>query len=66
MTISHRGSNWQNCRRTASRIRRFTRFRSTDLPNDRGTVKPIFEPPACACRRQNAAKYGPVTRIPSA
>jgi hypothetical protein len=53
--------------RSASRIRRFTRFRSTAFPNARGTVNPSLGPLSGwrSTRRQNAAKHRPVIRFPS-
>src|SRR5690348_6585240 len=39
-TIAQPAAAASNWRRTASRIRRFKRFRSTALPSARGTVKP--------------------------
>src|SRR5580692_5074551 len=66
ITISHCGAiSWKRIRST-SRIRLFTRFRSTAFPKARGTVNPSLGPsPAWrgTCR-QNAAKYGLAIRVP--
>jgi hypothetical protein len=54
--------NWL---RTASRIRRFSRLRSTALPKLRGTVKPNRAGIAAVpFRKQNAAKKRLVMRTP--
>ncbi len=67
MTMSHSGATSGNRIRSASRIRRFARFRNTAFPNARGTVNPNRGPwPDSRCtRRQNAAKHRPVNRFPS-
>jgi hypothetical protein len=66
ITISH--CDPISCRRTrsTSRILLFTRFRFTAFPKTRGTVKPSLGPTSSRrTRRQNAAKYGLVNRVPS-
>lgn len=57
--------SWKRSRST-SRIRLFTRFRSTAFPKARGTVNPSLGPwsPSRGTWRQNAAKYGPAIRVP--
>ena len=71
ITISHSGATSGNRTRSASRSRRFTRFRNTAFPKARGTVKPSRGPsldtPGSglrSTRRQKAAKYRPVNRVP--
>ncbi len=67
ITISHSGPTSDSRTRSASRIRRFTRFRNTAFPKARGTVNPSLGPPlgSRSTRRQNAAKNRPVNRFPS-
>ena len=56
----HCGLNRSRCKRTASRIRRLMRLRTTALPSARGTVNPIRGPSLPGSRTQKAAKRGPV------
>jgi hypothetical protein len=67
ITIFHSGATSDSRTRSASRILRFTRFRSTAFPNARGTVNPSLGPSlrSGCTRRQNATKYRPVNRFPS-
>jgi hypothetical protein len=67
ITISHSGATSDSRTRSASRILRFTRFRSTAFPKARGTVNPSRGPSSDSrcTRRQNAAKHRPVNRFPS-
>jgi two-component system, chemotaxis family, response regulator Rcp1 len=67
ITISHSGATSASRTLSASRILRFTRFRSTAFPNALGTVNPSRGPQSdgrCT-RKQNAAKHRPVIRFPS-
>lgn len=71
ITIIQQGGSTLKCNRTASRRRRFIRFRTTALPSAFVTVNPTFGPSAtlppssAASRlRQNAAKYGHEWRDP--
>src|ERR1017187_1832843 len=56
-TMEHRAGRFCRCLRTASRIRRFSRLRTTALPTARGTVKPKRVGNSLSPeRRQKAAK----------
>lgn len=64
-TMSHTGGRPARFSRTASRIRRFMRLRTTAFPIARGTVKPTRGPSSRdSCRRQNAANKGQECRKP--
>jgi hypothetical protein len=68
-TIDHSEFRESSSSRTASRMRRRIRFRTTALPSARGVVKPTRGPgPRSVSRgrpgRQNAAKNGHVKRVP--
>ena len=65
MTIDHCGFSQSRCWRTASRMRRRMRLRTTAFPIARGRVKPIRGVSLSATRRQKAAKSGPGCRTPS-
>ena len=67
MTISHRGPAPARARRTASRIRRRMRLRTTALPIALGTVKPKRAPGGrfgSSFSRQKAEKSEPENRMP--
>jgi hypothetical protein len=79
-TIDHSGFNCDSSSRTASRMRRLIRLRTTALPRARGVVKPTRGPAtlpleshttaslraacALASHKTKAAKYGHVWRVP--
>src|SRR5260370_26734675 len=64
MTISHPAPAKCRCSRTASRIRRLIRFRTTAHPRARGQVNPTRIASCSLFRRQKAAKRGPENLAP--
>jgi hypothetical protein len=64
ITMSHSGTNSWRRRRSISRKRLFTRFRTTAFPRARGRVKPKRGPWLSGTLRQNAVKYWPAIRFP--
>src|SRR6266404_422852 len=64
MTISHPTPGCSSRARTASRMRRLIRFRTTAPPRARGQVNPTFTPPSPLFRKQKAENSGPENLAP--
>lgn len=63
-TRSRPAAKWANSSRTASRIRRRMRLRTTELPSRRGTVKPIRAGAVSGLVAQITMKNGPLIFLP--